>query len=691
MLTITKKLDISPRSVPHSTPQVINVSQYDSDFEIQFKLYASTGTFTIEEGTTAAIKGTKPSGTGYSADASIDIETKTVTVSGDVQMTAVAGRCIYEIALYKDNKEINSANFILLVERAALDADTITDESVLRELGNFDEAIETAQTAATEATESAANAAASASAAAASAQSLVIDGTLSQEGQAADAKVTGEVRDNLKAYLLDKYETVEPSNWYNPGAITDGIMEVNGTITEDSDYLYTDYIPVEEGNIIGTFRNGTFAKIYSYRIVAFDADKNPISTKGRGNKTNSNFTIQGGVAYVRITFEKSNIPSSIKPIIVRDGVTPTTYTAYFIPYQKLTEDFLTEASSAIMQMLVGGSFSLRNVANRYGCAIHRRKFRKTIGIPMTWYYSSIITPLTAYISPGVGAQYSTKHNNKLVFKDPDSPVSSANGYTFSMYDNLLGSCLRSDKDYVSAGYGYAREWVAENLSDCTLLAIGDSTVDHDTMTSTILSHFAEQGHTVTLLGTLGDASDTNRNEGRAGWKATDYLTDKQYNGVVNPFYNPSTQTFDFSYYMTNQGYSGVDFVVLQLGINDLYNSGETNTLYSSIWNAIKTMIDSILAYNSGIKIILNLPTTPNSDQSEHSALLPFYQNRVTRYNDYAQEQAMAYSADNVRCSYCHMILDPDTEIRDNVHPTAEGYAKLGMEVVNQINCWQNGV
>ena len=190
-----------------------------------------------------------------------------------------------------------------------------------------------------------------------------------------------------------------------------------------------------------------------------------------------------------------------------------------------------------------------------------------------------------------------------------------------------------------------------------------------------------EGHTLTLLGTLGDESETNKNEGRAGWKATDYLTDKQYGGVTNPFYNPSTQTFDFSYYMSNQGYTGVDFVVLQLGINDLYNSVETDTLYSTTWSAI----------NSGIKIILNLPTAPNSDQSKHSAFLPLYQNRVVRYNDYAQEQARSYSTSNVRCSYCHMILDPDTEIRDNVHPTADGYAKMGMEVVNQINCWQNGV
>jgi lysophospholipase L1-like esterase len=49
-----------------------------------------------------------------------------------------------------------------------------------------------------------------------------------------------------------------------------------------------------------------------------------------------------------------------------------------------------------------------------------------------------------------------------------------------------------------------------------------------------------------------------------------------------------------------------------------------------------------------------------------------------------------YGDTKVRPTYCHLILDPATEIRDDVHPTADGYNKMGLEVVNQINCWQNG-
>ena len=190
MLTITKKLDMSP----HGVPQVIRVSQYDSDFTLEFKLFASGGNFAISTGTTAEIRGTKQSGTGYSASATLDTSTKVVTVAGAAQMTAVAGMNIFEIVLKKNNKEISSANFCLLVERAALDADTITDESVLKELNAIIEGAETATQAAEEAEDAADRAEAAA-------QTLVIDPTLTKSGQAADAKEVGDKITDLKADL----------------------------------------------------------------------------------------------------------------------------------------------------------------------------------------------------------------------------------------------------------------------------------------------------------------------------------------------------------------------------------------------------------------------------------------------------------------------------------------------------------
>lgn len=129
-ITKTNKLNMTGGSVP----LVIHLSQYDQDFTLIFELYSTDGTFTVESGTTAAIRGTKADGNGYSVDATMDVTNKKVTVTGNQQMTAAAGRNIFELTLYKSDKELNTANFIIEVERAALDRDTIRSDSVIREL-----------------------------------------------------------------------------------------------------------------------------------------------------------------------------------------------------------------------------------------------------------------------------------------------------------------------------------------------------------------------------------------------------------------------------------------------------------------------------------------------------------------------------------------------------------------------------
>lgn len=319
----------------------------------------------------------------------------------------------------------------------------------------------------------------------------------------------------------------------------------------------------------------------------------------------------------------------------------------------------------------------------YACALPRRGIVQMVGYAESWYYAAAVT-MGYMVNITAGSEYIQRYNKFSRFKD--KAVSSSNGYGFTVYDSMLREV---DKYSGSAGTGGPRRFLAENLSDCTLLAIGDSTIDHDVITAKLLSHFEGQGRTITLLGTRGDNKGTgNNNEGRAGWKALDYIggTDRGCNPEQNPFYNPVTGGFDFAHYMAAHGYASPNFVVIQLGINDLYNGSVADI--EPTWNAIRTMIDSIHAYNPNIEIILNLPTTPNADQEQHTAYEPTYRNRIIRYNAYAMEQAKALT--NVRCSYCHLILDPDTDIRDNVHPTNEGYERMAMEIVNQINAKQNG-
>lgn len=129
-ITKTNRLNMTGGGVP----VIVRLSQYDSDFTLVFDLYNTDGTFTIESGTTAEVRGTKSDARGFSANATLDITNKRVTVVGDQQMTAVSGKAVFELTLWKDNKELNTANFILDIEPAALDRSTIKSESKILEL-----------------------------------------------------------------------------------------------------------------------------------------------------------------------------------------------------------------------------------------------------------------------------------------------------------------------------------------------------------------------------------------------------------------------------------------------------------------------------------------------------------------------------------------------------------------------------
>ena len=137
MLYRTYGLDMVPGGIPLS----IHLSQYDSDVTLIFELYASQGTLNIPStGVTAQIRGTKLDGNGISAECSFEIKESipTVTVQVTKQMTAIAGKNIFELVLKatsgSSEYSLPSANFYLEVERAALDYDTLESKSEIKEI-----------------------------------------------------------------------------------------------------------------------------------------------------------------------------------------------------------------------------------------------------------------------------------------------------------------------------------------------------------------------------------------------------------------------------------------------------------------------------------------------------------------------------------------------------------------------------
>ena len=199
-ITHDEYLNLVPGS---SSAPVIRVSQYDADFIIRFHLVAvkrgiiphypiqitndSDVIVNIATSSSVSVRGTKTDGNGYSAAATLSgtATAPIVTVTGHEQMTASAGVNVYEITFYADNatKRLSTANFILFVEPAALDAKTITSESLMLELNDLIASVPNAVAAAERAEEAAAQ--------------FEIDATLTQQGRPADAKAVGDALNNL--------------------------------------------------------------------------------------------------------------------------------------------------------------------------------------------------------------------------------------------------------------------------------------------------------------------------------------------------------------------------------------------------------------------------------------------------------------------------------------------------------------
>lgn len=153
---------------PNTPTLKVRASQYDTGGRtLTFNLVTEADYFgnkttegmTIPSGASASVRGTKPDGNGFDYDARL--EGNAVSFEITEQMTAVAGNVVCEICIYTgtpatdvdpasaDFKQVATANFILEVERAALDKDTLKSDSEIRQLVNVidrtDEIIEAAE------------------------------------------------------------------------------------------------------------------------------------------------------------------------------------------------------------------------------------------------------------------------------------------------------------------------------------------------------------------------------------------------------------------------------------------------------------------------------------------------------------------------------------------------------------------
>lgn len=136
MTTQTFNLEL----MPYGVPPIVHVSQYDKGQTWLFNILFNNQLFSIPEGCSITVQGTKQDGTGFQY--ACTYSGSQVTVTEEQQMTIFAGDVTCELRITKESSIIGTLNFILRVEPAALRDDVIISDT---ELPLIEEAAEIAE------------------------------------------------------------------------------------------------------------------------------------------------------------------------------------------------------------------------------------------------------------------------------------------------------------------------------------------------------------------------------------------------------------------------------------------------------------------------------------------------------------------------------------------------------------------
>ena len=437
-------------------------------------------------------------------------------------------------------------------------------------------------------------------------------------------------------------------NLLDPSASLKGkyISQENGSVLSNSAYEASDWIPVNGGDTltVSNTRTGFF------RYAFYSMSKAFISGEYGGSMT---VTAPDDAAYFRFSYKLNDKPQ------VELGSSATSYE----PFGYYLDGIYARSSSE--ETPEEEKVNITLPSKLYG----------VVGKELSIYYDNVIDArpygLDFDVNGGLGTQLET-HWVGTPTDEGTTPLS------LGVYKDHK-QLTKKDTNLVTK---------AITTKDLTALYFGDSTVNAGGITKRLLELYSEETSNLTLLGTRGlDA--TNRYEGRGGWGAATYRTPTEIYGSGNPFYNPTKSDFDFNYYMSEQGYSGLDHFIIQLGINDVFGLTDDEGLQSkvnTILNDFDYIINDVKSYDPTIKIGVTVTFPPNASQD---AFGKAYGNGQTQWR-YKRNNALwtqriidHYKDKESQGIYLVPIqhnLDTTTNIGDGVHPIQAGYDQIGDSV-----------
>ena len=406
-------------------------------------------------------------------------------------------------------------------------------------------------------------------------------------------KYTINIDDSISE-LRANFETVIGKNLFNKDdtenlyGISNSncyVMDSNGvpynSTASDATYSVSCFVPVEEGKTVYfSFRDG---QTYAYQLALFDSSMQFVSM----TTWVDHYTIPSGVSYIRVTAVK--LPNQFQiEYGARTSYVPYSATKYLNGVKVYSDDVV----SANRDYLVLPS-------KMYG--VQNKEYDIFLKNVIVGNYNKFIVEKS-----GTGEQLSRRIRY----------IISSAGTTntkITLYDDTYNEIQTKNISYINANLN------AHSGETLKVLVIGDSFINSGYVTSGMINDFENDVATLQLLGTLG--TSPNLHEGRSGWSSYEYTHESSVGSVSNPFINNGV--FDFSHYISANNISTPDYVIINLGINDGWKDMHGTTTAENL----QTMINSIHAYNSSIKVIIGTTPSPYLGDAENGYLLELLTNK----------------------------------------------------------------
>jgi len=328
-----------------SVAPTVHVNQSDRGEQWIFTLLDDKGQkYTPSDGALIGVKADGHAIVGVTGTVGSD---GNIYITETQQMTAAAGKAIFELTI--DGMTHGTANFIVQVEKKP------TDDAVLSEsdLSIIQQGIDSVTPAAINETVS--------EYLAEHMTNPPIDPTLTVSNAAADAKVTGDkitdLKNALKDFEGDTFETVTGKNLYNPEDTTVGFLLSDGSVSATSSYsayLTSGFIPIENNTTYFFTERTAVGAITStrYSSLLYSEDKTPITESYQNVDATSGIAIvvnDATAKYMRVSVHYWEG----RLLQVEKGESATSYQPYSKAYKLIAE--LGDAPTAQVEEFINNS------------------------------------------------------------------------------------------------------------------------------------------------------------------------------------------------------------------------------------------------------------------------------------------------------------------------------------------------